>query len=60
MSREQDLYQARERLARLDKYLAKLYRWNSNIGHKINRTQRERQKLVERIEGLEARSDSGI
>lgn len=55
MSKEQDLYQARERLTRMDKYLAKLYRWNAQLGHKINRVQRERQKLVRQIEGLEVR-----
>lgn len=55
-SSAQELYQLRERLARLDKYLAKLYRWNANLGHKINRVQRERRKLVERIQGLEVRN----
>lgn len=55
MSREQELYEARERLARTDKYLAKLYRWNANIGHKIARVQRERIKLVQAIQSLEVR-----
>lgn len=50
-----ELYETRERLARMDKYLAKLYRWNANLNHKINRVQRERQKLMQRIEGLEVR-----
>lgn len=54
-SSAQELYEARERLARTDKYLAKLYRLNAQIGHKINRVQRERMKLVRNIEALEVR-----
>lgn len=55
MSREQELYTMRERLARIDKLLAKLYRLNANLGHKIARVQRERVKLVERLQALEVR-----
>lgn len=50
-----ELHKLRERLARTDKYLAKLYRWNAQLGHKINRVQRERQKIVQNIESLEVR-----
>ena len=55
MSREQELYTMRDRLARTDKYLAKLYRLNANLGHKIARVQRERTKLVEQLQALEVR-----
>lgn len=51
----QELHQLRERLVRTDKYLAKLYRWNAQLGQKINRVQRERAKLVRNIEALEVR-----
>ena len=56
MSREQELYTMRDRLARTDKYLAKLYKLSSNLGYKIQRVQAERSRLVERIESLEIRS----
>lgn len=55
MSNAHNLYTLRERLARTDKYLAKLYRWSKNINAKIDRVQRERVKLVERIEKEELR-----
>ena len=55
MSNVQGLYTFRERLARLDKNLAKLYRWSRNINFKIDRLQREREKLVVRIEKEEKR-----
>lgn len=55
MSNAHSLYTLRERLVRLDKYLAKLYRWSKNINAKIDRVQRERVKLVERIEKEELR-----
>lgn len=50
-----ELEKLRLRLAKTDKYLAKLYRWNAQLASKINRVQRERQKLVRSIEALEVR-----
>ena len=46
----------RERLAKIDKYLAKLYRYNANLNSKIVRIQRERTKLVSQIEKEEIRT----
>ena len=54
-SSAQELEKLRERLARTDKYLAKLYKLNASLGYKINRVQRERQKIVRNIEALEVR-----
>ena len=51
----QDVYKMRERLARIDKSLAKLYRYNAQVGQKINRIQRERSKLVQQLEKEEVR-----
>lgn len=55
MSTEQGLWTLRERLARLDKHLAKLYRYSAGLNKKIERLVRERVKLVERIEKEERR-----
>lgn len=52
---EQGLYRLRERLFRLDKHLAKLYRYSKNLNSKIDRLQREREKLVQRLEKEEVR-----
>lgn len=46
----QQPYELRERLARTDKYLARLYKLNANLGHKINRVQRERMRIVQQLE----------
>lgn len=58
MYTDQELYTMRDRLVRIDKLLAKLYRYNAQLGHKIARVQRERSKLVERLEAREVRNGS--
>lgn len=53
--RSQSLNDLRERLAKQDKHLAKLYRLSRNLGYQIERVQRQRMNLIQRIEAEEVR-----
>lgn len=55
MSNTDSLISLRDRLLRIDKYLAKLYKLNAELTKRIEKTQRERQKLVMVIESKEIR-----
>jgi hypothetical protein len=50
-----ELSKLREKIAKTDTYLSKLYRWNANLNKKIIRVQRERIKLVQQLEKEEVR-----